>query len=1027
MKKLYSIVLMAAALLIGTNAWAGNVTGNNRAALQAAIDAAASGTTLTLQNDFTLDGPIWLGTAELNGDYKTIILDLNGHKISMAAGGVNSYMFVLTHGELLVRNSSATQALIELTGNTGSNMNTQIFTVFGSYKSSRWNDAGTTADDANAINTRTQGWFSHLEIGQNVKIVANSGVMGTGIAVDELFYKPHYSSDEGAIAAIQALGHTINYTTNILGYGAAGDRGLAQGVRVDVYGDIEIPGKGEAKQANKAYCIKVNGMVDKPTGSNKKLVNKAAPFASVAYVQNYVPANHAGDTVDVPFIYVHSSAKLVSDNKSTRSTAVYSSGYSKMLIEGYCEGAVGVFASSGIVEINDAEVVSTSNDYVTPTNDGGAHAAGSAVVVNSRDGYTGEVALTISGDSKITASTGYAIEEVVTNNADTTKVESVSIEGGTIEGGDKGAIIVSNPTASSTGAEVVVYGGNVTGNTQVGATGNITDILPKDDQQQATAHVTVVTDPDTGKQTIVVSDGATPPAAQTEWDDIMALAANANVNWTGTTAGVLGNGTDAVVKKLGEVQMTAGTAAAPQQLTVKSNATLEVKHLIMNKYAQITVEPGAKLIVTGDQGIVAPVASNIVLKNEGGKQAIFLFNPAVTSNRHPNATVEWVTKSWRESSALLQWERFGIPSYEALKSITCETAGVAAGVQVWTNTGWQAVGYIGQLPAVDPADLNKPFATYNLLANRPRSAAAPKYKLEGELVGNVNAELEADLHWTPFANSYTAEVDLTAMLTAIKNENLGVYPAIYLAVPSGVGAAEGAYTWKAFEIEDAEDDNVKMNPMQAFILLNNGAAQVETINYASMVYAPAVPGSAPAPARRTASARENTAKLRIFVTNEEGISDNMKLRENANVTAFEKFMNDDVNIYAMADMKASIVAAEDINNTYVGFSTVKGGKFTISFANVEGREFTLVDHETGARVAMVEGNTYEFTAAANSTNDYRFEIVESAKLPTAIENTEAVKSAKGVYTITGQYVGEMNVWNTLPAGIYVVNGEKRVK
>ena len=87
----------------------------------------------------------------------------------------------------------------------------------------------------------------------------------------------------------------------------------------------------------------------------------------------------------------------------------------------------------------------------------------------------------------------------------------------------------------------------------------------------------------------------------------------------------------------------------------------------------------------------------------------------------------------------------------------------------------------------------------------------------------------------------------------------------------------------------------------------------------------------------------------------------------------------------------------------------------------------MVDHETGAQVAMVEGNTYEFTAAANSANDYRFEIVGAAKLPTAIENTEAVKSAKGVYTITGQYVGEMNVWNTLPAGIYVVNGEKRVK
>ena len=127
------------------------------------------------------------------------------------------------------------------------------------------------------------------------------------------------------------------------------------------------------------------------------------------------------------------------------------------------------------------------------------------------------------------------------------------------------------------------------------------------------------------------------------------------------------------------------------------------------------------------------------------------------------------------------------------------------------------------------------------------------------------------------------------------------------------------------------------------------------------------------------------------------------------------------------DEKMAIFATDNLENTYVGFSTVKGGKFTISFANVEGREFTLVDHETGARVAIAEGNTYEFTADANTANDYRFEIVGRANMPTAIDNTEAVKSVKGVYTITGQYVGEMNVWNTLPAGVYVVNGEKRVK
>ena len=193
-----------------------------------------------------------------------------------------------------------------------------------------------------------------------------------------------------------------------------------------------------------------------------------------------------------------------------------------------------------------------------------------------------------------------------------------------------------------------------------------------------------------------------------------------------------------------------------------------------------------------------------------------------------------------------------------------------------------------------------------------------------------------------------------------------------------------------------------------------------------MVYDPAVNASAGAP-RRNVVVNNNTAKLYVVVTNEEGVRDNVKFRETENTKSVEKYMNLDVNIYATTDKKSAILAAEDLENTYVGFSTVKGGKFTISFANVDGREFDLIDHATNTRVAVAEDNTYEFFADANSANDYRFEIVERAKVPTAIENTEAVKSVKGVYTITGMYVGEMNVWNTLPAGVYVVNGEKRVK
>jgi hypothetical protein len=129
----------------------------------------------------------------------------------------------------------------------------------------------------------------------------------------------------------------------------------------------------------------------------------------------------------------------------------------------------------------------------------------------------------------------------------------------------------------------------------------------------------------------------------------------------------------------------------------------------------------------------------------------------------------------------------------------------------------------------------------------------------------------------------------------------------------------------------------------------------------------------------------------------------------------------------MGNEKFDIYAADEIENSYIGYRTVNAGMYTISFEDVQGEDLVLVDLVNGNRTNITEGAIYTFYADANESNDYRFEIVAAAKVPTAIENTEVVKSAKGIYTITGQYVGEMNVWNALPAGVYVVNGEKKVK
>ena len=722
-----------------------------------------------------------------------------------------------------------------------------------------------------------------------------------------------------------------------------------------------------------------------------------------------VPAS-ISDTAYSPYIHIYGSAKLSNteskvDGGEKKQVALYSSGYARWFVEGACEGSTGLYMKSGNVTLSGAEVKSTYEESANLATGAtiGVNGGGNAVVVESNGHYAGNCVLAIedSENKQTTISTdaeeGAALLEVIAAGTESS-VEEISINGGTLSGDI--AIAISDQTASND--KVSVYGSNLEGTVDA----DLSDILAS-----GTHTTTTVQD---GKTTVVVSKGNGPEVSG-NWATVSAPAATGkNVNWTALEANAAINSGKV---SLGELQIVSGNALGDQKLTIANGATLEVTRLIMNDYAQIVVEAGGTLIVTGEQGINAPSVDNIILKTSKDAQAIFLLRPHVTSNRHPSATVQLQTYSWYESSTSYQWQRFGIPTFGAVTSFECVENAVNTQIQAFDNGNWVSLGYIGGSPALNPADLNKPFITYNLIANRKQNVLAPIYNIKGQLVGNENASLNAYSEWNLFSNSYLAKVDVEAFLTDL----VGVDQVVYIATPAGVGT----YTWNARDLEWAA--GVKLNPMAAFILHNPGEAAISAINYEKAVYDPATKGSSPAP-RRFAQTSDKTAKLRVIVANEEGVRDDVKMTEKtSNLHNAAKYMNDDLNIYAMADEKAAIVAAEDLENTYVGFSTVKGGKFTISFANVEGREFTLVDHATGARVEIAEGNTYEFTADANSANDYRFEIVGRANMPTAIDNTEAVKSAKGVYTITGQYVGEMNVWNTLPAGVYVVNGEKRVK
>ena len=194
MKKIYSFVLMAAMLLVGTNAWAKLFNGNTAAELQDSIHAIVYGNesdhVIKLTKPIALERTVWVGTKDLSGDngkYKSVTIDLNGQDITMTGELDNNSkkvrydMFVLSHGELKVINSDKSKdAKVQFDGVTADN--SRIFAVYGSYRSSRWNADG-DALSADSINTRAQGWCSHLEIGDHVLLYASSQCLVEGIAI----------------------------------------------------------------------------------------------------------------------------------------------------------------------------------------------------------------------------------------------------------------------------------------------------------------------------------------------------------------------------------------------------------------------------------------------------------------------------------------------------------------------------------------------------------------------------------------------------------------------------------------------------------------------------------------------------------------------------------------------------------------------------------------------------------------------------------------------------------------------------
>ncbi len=1028
MKKINYLVLMAAMLLVGTNAWAKTITLGNSAeatvnyeTLGAAFAAAENGDVIKLVTNLNDGSPAWFGEPSATaGSSRSITLDLNGKTYTYT--GSTGVGISLTRGKLEITSSNGV-------GTMTTAVAADLIRVYGTYQK---------------INAKTSTPFAHLVVSENVQLVCtNTGA--NAVTVDVM--REDQKSKMGKST------YPLDYVCDFYHEISGSRHGVANGVRLDIYGTL----------ISKKYALKVNGMVrlgkefldsDGNPITTKDGKSVANPYYYSVPKSNPVvyfePKRNGGKndgsytiTTDdgdySPYVHIASSAQLKTTNlTSTGAIAAYSAGYARWLIEGYCEGSTGVYVKSGEVILNNAEVVSNyTGDYQSADKDrrSGADAGGSGIVMESSANYAGNIDVTVQGDTKVEGSTGYAIDEAVTAVDNKTNVDALTITGGTFGTGaeGQGAIKVTETTASAAAdpgqtTTITISGGSIE---EVDSEDNkIGDQTLADYLSDAgDTHVTIVENSD-GSTTLVVSEGAEEPVNYTK---IAGHEDGASVNWK-RTGGSTASMSETIEENVNLSELVINQTKYDQTVTIAEGYTLSVGRVILGPRAQIIVQPGAMFKVTGKQGIVAKSASNIILESNATRQATFLFDPDVTSNRNPNAIVRLTTdcKQTHKSPWEYVYQRFAIPVMEGVaptNNFDPATHGLFPGQAVFETYGWRWTGT--KWTTISSWASLKPFTGYQL-ANSSANGGV-QYTFQGELVGNTNGvyDFNKSVGFYFFGNSYTAAMDIETLLLGFKANTPGMEVTVWPYV-------ESALNWKAVTLDDIEDGLAAatyINSMDGFILKLNSGTSNPTVNYADAIWGnPIYAGGSTAPARAR-SLVDNSVVITVAAAGSE-VEDQVTIVERADRTAaFEngadasKYMNPEtMNIYADAPAgMLSRVATNNIVGTQISFQAANAEVYTLTLSHVNGSDYAIRDNVTGAMINLSEGTTYTFRQDANSTVNGRFEIVGLAKVPTAIENAEVATSGKGIYTALGQYVGEKDAWSALPAGVYIVDGVKMVK
>lgn len=495
-----------------------------------------------------------------------------------------------------------------------------------------------------------------------------------------------------------------------------------------------------------------------------------------------------------------------------------------------------------------------------------------------------------------------------------------------------------------------------------------------------------------------------------------------------------------------------------QTLTIQEGATLIVGAggIVFNNVegetpGKIVVEPGATLL-DGANGIVSEDTKNIIIQASETAQGTFLFDPEVSLNTHPYGTIELISRSglrkYPNGNLVNYWHRFASPVMELTEenfTNDWDAYSATTGLQIAAGTYFQTQIFqwstnLHDWQRIDDkenyCDSIVPFQGYTMLNNCTwdnTHKGGVTYTFRGNLVGNHNDDLSFLCKgYNYFGNSYTAPIHIKELLNAVDNDDINRTVYIWdaeLQVFRGWSFEQLLYV-------DDETTPASIPSMQTFVMqLLNGSSAVSQIDYVNAIWNPVVnavtSNKAPQKAQQVLDA---TLKINITAANGEKdavvmMKDGRYSNELDNGADAEKYMNNgSVNFYAHADFaNVSTMADTEIEGTMLSLVSNDETEFIMTFSAVSGDQYAIRDNLTGSLITIAEGNAYAFSTNANSTDENRFEIVALHRAPTDVENINSNAAVKGIYSVTGQYLGEAQDWFKLPAGVYVMDGQKVVK